>query len=95
MVTEGDPKQSGWTVHRITHDGAGSFSFVSGNFTRAAELDNDSGAYGEFQDGSVRRSKRRSDALAVQVAAQGLEADLFISRRAYLHHAMLRQYASR
>jgi len=57
---------------------------LGGNVTILAAEDSSTDAYSELSSEDAAR-RRRADMLACQVASQGVEADLFITEREFLH----------
>jgi hypothetical protein len=82
VVQDRAPDEGGWSVV-LPADSGLSISFVYGNAPVIAASDAAANAYADL-DPSIARDRRFADALAVQVASQGLNADLYITERQYL-----------
>jgi hypothetical protein len=72
----------------VFQKGVGSFTLggIFGNAVDVGAAEVDSGAYSTLSPVEAER-RRRSDVLAAQVADQGVDADVFVTRREYLAKA--------
>lgn len=85
-VVEGPRRERGWTVIFSSAPDSCERAGAMGNAPDVAESDVGAPVYAEMSPQDAGR-RRRLDALAAQVAAQALGADLYVTERPYLHAA--------
>ncbi|MGO9910667.1 MAG: hypothetical protein ACLPQS_05850 [Acidimicrobiales bacterium] len=76
--------EGSWGVIFSTSETSYSLAGVIGNAPTIAERDTSTDAYAELTPAQAGE-RRRADVLAAQVAVQGIEADVYITEREFLH----------